>query len=158
MQPQEDIPSTGKKTVLGLIWSTSEIWGGQIIQFLVFLVLARLVRPEAFGMLALLLIFIQFAAQVAALGLTEALIQKHKVDDLHINSVFWSGLTLNILLTGFLLFSAGQIAFWLHQPRFAPVLRWSCPVLIGTFSGRHSGDTIHAGAEFSTSCHPPLHR
>ncbi|HTE89149.1 MAG TPA: lipopolysaccharide biosynthesis protein [Terriglobales bacterium] len=133
MQAQEDIPSTGKKTILGLIWSTSEIWGGQIIQFLVFLVLARLVRPEAFGMVALLSIFIGFAAEVAVIGLAEALIQKHKVDDLHINSVFWSGLTLNILLSGFLIFSAGQIAFWLHQPRFAPVLRWSCPILIVLF-------------------------
>jgi len=91
-------------------------------------------------MVALLSIFIGVSAEIAGLGLGEALIQKQKVDDVQINSVFWSGLTLNILLTGFLILSAGQIASWLHQPPFAPVLRWSSPILI-VFSLAHIQET-----------------
>ncbi len=87
------IPSNiGQKTAIGFIWSTSEIWGGQLIQLLVFVVLARLLEPKDFGLAALLTVFISLFTFFVEQGLPDALIQKEKLHDTEVSTVFWLSL------------------------------------------------------------------
>ncbi len=127
----DNIPSNvGQKTAIGFFWSTSEIWGGQVIQLFVFVVLARLLDPKAFGLTALLMIFINLFSFFAAQGLPDALVQKEKLDEIAVSTVFWLSLGVSLLLAALLAISASQISIWLRQPAFAPVLRLSSPILV----------------------------
>ncbi len=122
--------NVGQKTATAFIWSTSEIWGGQLIQLFVFVVLARLLDPKSFGLAALLMVFINLFSFLAGQGLPDALVQKQKLDKIEVSTVFWLSLGVSLLLAALLAISASQIATWLRQPAFAPVLRLSSPILV----------------------------
>jgi len=47
-----------QKALKGVVWSGARIWGGQVISFVVLLVLSRLIKPESFGLVAYASVFI----------------------------------------------------------------------------------------------------
>lgn len=127
-------PSTtsnvGRKVVAGFIWSTSEIWGSQLIQLLVFLVLARLLAPSSFGLAALATVFLTLSSLLTAQGLPDALVQKRELRQEQTSTVFWLTLVFAALFASILLGLAGQVSTLLGQPAFAPVLRCSTPIIV----------------------------
>ena len=54
-------------------WSAIQGWGGRLLSTAVFLLLARLLDPAAFGLVALALALITFAQAVVGFGLPDAL-------------------------------------------------------------------------------------
>jgi O-antigen/teichoic acid export membrane protein len=118
------------KTTMALFWSTSEIWGSQLINAVVFVVLTRLLDAQAFGLAALLAVFLFFVEFLVAQGLPEALVQRPTINQVQISTVFWFGLGVATLLCALLIALAYPIALCLRQPAFAPVLRWSSPMVI----------------------------
>lgn len=80
------------------------IWGGggrivqQIIQFLLSVILARLLSPEDFGLIAMVMVFTSFAGMLADGGFNSALIQKKDISENHTSTVFWINLIISILL------------------------------------------------------------
>lgn len=80
--------------IRSFIWSFLEQGGTRIIQLLVQIVLARLVSPEEFGILAILLVFTNIADAVAQSGLGMALIQKSDATKKDFSSAFWLSLLL----------------------------------------------------------------
>lgn len=72
-----------------LIWRFAERCGAQIVQFILSIVLARLLLPETFGTVALVLVIAQIFQVFVDSGLGNALIQKKDADDLDFSSVFW---------------------------------------------------------------------
>ena len=78
-----------QKVISGVIWRSVEQFGIQIVNFIVAIVLARLLGPDAFGTIALLTIFIALSEVIANAGFGQALIQKKDADDLDFNSVFY---------------------------------------------------------------------
>ncbi len=124
-----------KKAVKGVVWSVIQHWGSQTISFVVFLLLARLLEPEGFGLVALASVFIAFMEIFLDQGLTQAIVQRKELDPEHLNTAFWTNLTVGILLTTFGITFAEQIANLFHYPQLAPILRWlSLSFLFGSFS------------------------
>lgn len=79
-----------KNSILSnFIWRFAERCGAQIVQFIVSIVLARLLLPETFGTVALVLVIAQIFQVFVDSGLGNALIQKKDADDLDFSSVFW---------------------------------------------------------------------
>ena len=72
-----------------LFWKLMERGGTQGIQFIVHIVLARLLLPEEFGIIALVAIFITIANVFVQSGFNTALIQKKNVDEVDFSSVFY---------------------------------------------------------------------
>ena len=109
--------------VRGLLWSYVERWGNKIISLLVFIILARLLDPKDFGLVALAKLFIDYADSVAGQGLGFAIIQRKEINDEHLNTAFWvnvfSSLAL-VLLIGLL---APIIATMFSEPGVIDVLR-----------------------------------
>jgi O-antigen/teichoic acid export membrane protein len=103
-------------------WSTVDTLIRQGGQFFISIVLARLISPEDFGLIALLTIFTTVAALFADGGMSAALIQKqeHSVEDE--STVFWfniiAGTTAAILFG----FSAPLIADFFNQPRLISLI------------------------------------
>lgn len=94
------------KIVSGLVWRFSERIAAQLVTFAVSLVLARLLAPSDYGVLSLVLIFVNIANVFVASGFGSALIQKKDADDLDFSSVFFAQLGISIVLYGILFFAA----------------------------------------------------
>ena len=72
--------------------------GTQGIQFIVMIVLARLLLPEEFGLIVLVTIFITTAGVFVNGGFTTALIQKKNTDEVDYSSIFYLNLIVAIIL------------------------------------------------------------
>ena len=75
--------SIGAKIVSGAAWTAVETWGRQAAMFAVFVVLARHLGPEAFGLAALSMVVPVILAVPVTTGIPEALIQHPKIKSLH---------------------------------------------------------------------------
>lgn len=104
--------------------------GGQIISFVVTIVLARLIAPEAFGAVAIVTIFTSFLQVFVDSGLGSALVQKKTVDDLDFSSVFYFNFVVCILLYVFLYISSSSVAIFYDNSELSDLLRVSSLILI----------------------------
>lgn len=112
------------KAVKGLFWSFLEKWGGQLISTSVFLLLARLLGPEAFGLAALASVFISFMSAFVNQGYVPAIVQKDKLTPSHLDTAFWSSLSIGFAIySGTFLFS-GLIARLFAEPDLQPIIKW----------------------------------
>lgn len=106
-----------------LFWKFLERGGTQGIQFLVQLLLARILTPEDYGTIALIIIFIQISNVFIQSGFNTALIQKSDADDIDFSSVFYLSLFVSLIIYIILFFTAPSIAVFYDKPIVSPVLR-----------------------------------
>lgn len=113
-----------------LIWRFAERSGAQIVQFIVSIVLARLLLPETFGIISLVLVIAQIFQVFVDSGLGNALIQKKDADDLDFSSVFWFNIVWCLLLYVVVYFAAPGIALFYKDISLIPVVRFLCITII----------------------------
>lgn len=125
-----------KSTVISsLFWKFMERAGVQVMQFVVSIVLARLLAPEEFGLIAMVMIVIAIADVFVQSGLGIALIRKKEVDDLDYSSVFYASLTIAAVAYTIVFVSAPLIAEFFGQAGLTPVIRvLTLTLFIGVFS------------------------
>ncbi|MBQ8776077.1 MAG: lipopolysaccharide biosynthesis protein [Treponema sp.] len=113
-----------KNTVISsLIWKFLERGGVQGIQFVLSIILARLVSPSDYGIIALILVFIQIANVFVQSGFNTALIQKKDSDDTDFSSIFYLSLFVAFICYLILFFTAPFIAKFYNQEILTSVIR-----------------------------------
>ena len=112
-----------RRVARGLTWTIAELWGRQALNFGVFIVLARLLVPGDFGLVALATVFVALAQVVVDQGLGDALIQRRHITRSHIDTAFWVALLTGAALTIIGIGSAGLIATLFSEPALAPILQ-----------------------------------
>lgn len=118
-----------------MFWSLLQNIGNKGIQFVVMLILARLLTPEAFGLIGMLMIFIQVSQTLVQAGFSQALIQKKDTDEEDYSSVFWINLVISIALYLILYVSAPLIAHFYDQPQLTNLARgFAFVFIINAFS------------------------
>lgn len=116
--------SLKSSVITSLIWKFLERIGTQGVQFVVAIVLARLLSPADFGLIALVTVFVTIANVFVQSGLNTALIQKKNADNLDFSTVFYSCVALAVVLYTGLFFGAPVIAkFYNNQTELIPVIR-----------------------------------
>lgn len=122
----------------GITWKLLEKIGMQAVQFVIQIVLARLLLPEDYGVIGLLTIFITTSDVFVQQGLTTALIQKKKVDSIDLSSVFYANIFVSIILYALLYLSAPLIANFYKENILIVLTRvLSLNIIIGAFSAIH---------------------
>ncbi len=111
-----------EKTIQGTKWTAIEQVANQVLSFLVFLLLARLVAPEAFGLVALATAFIAFMGPLANQGMDTAIIQQPNLEPEHLDTAFWTNLVGATVLTTIGVASAELLGRLFGDPRLSPVL------------------------------------
>ena len=99
-----------RKVVSGLFWKFAERILAQGVSFVISLVLARLLSPQNYGTVALVVVFINIANVFVSNGLGEALIRKKDAGDLDFSTIFYCSFFLAGLLYLILYVLAPQIA------------------------------------------------
>ena len=105
-----------RTTLSGLIWKFAENMGAQLISTIVSIILARILVPEDYGIVALTTIFMTIANVFVNSGFGAALVQKKDSDDLDFSSIFYTGLFVSFLLYVGLFFASPFIAKWFNEP------------------------------------------
>ena len=124
-----------QKAAKGVAWSAIENLGTQAIYFVVFLVLARLLQPEEFGLVSLAGVFISFMMVFADQGLSDAIVQRQDLEPEHLDTAFWINLGICALLAIFTFAAAGSVSSFFHQPQLKPIIAWlSLSFLFNGFS------------------------
>ncbi len=114
--------SLKQKTIKGLAWSGASQAGKQISQFIVTMILARLLSPDDFGLLAMATVFVNFAMIFSEMGISSALIQKQDTHDRHYYSAFWFNIVVGLCLTLFFIAVSPLIARFYKKPELVPIL------------------------------------
>jgi len=121
--------SSSKKIGNALVWKLLERFGVQVSQFVLQLVLARILDPEHYGVLSLMIIFTTLANVFIQRGFNTALIQNKDVTEEDYSSVFWVTLGIAVLLYAILFFSGPLIAYFYEMPTLTAPFRVLCLVL-----------------------------
>ena len=111
------------KAFSNMIWRFLERSGAQAVTFIVQIILARLIAPEAFGIIALVLVFTTILQVFVDSGMGNALIQKKDADDLDFSSVFYFNMAMCLALYGLLFVAAPFIADFYNMPDLTLVIR-----------------------------------
>lgn len=127
--------SQDQNIVRNLGWKLLERFGVQGIQFILQIVLARILTPEHYGILSLMLIFVALATVFIQSGFNTALIQNKDVTEEDYSSVFWVSLGIAVLLYIVLFFAAPVIANFYEIPELVSPFRVLCLMLLpGAFN------------------------
>ena len=119
-----------RKTVSGMLWSSFQKFGTMGISFVSNIVLARLLTPEDYGCIGMLMIFILVANTFIDGGFGSALIQKKEPTQEDYSTIFYWNLFLSIVLYALLFFTSPLIASFYELPLLSSVLRVQGLVLI----------------------------
>lgn len=112
-----------KRIDRSFIWSLLEQGVSKIVALVIQVVLARILMPSVFGVMAILLVLIEIANSIAQSGLGMGLIQKSNVTAASFSSAFWLSMAFSLVLY-FILFSASPfLASFYDMPELVLYLR-----------------------------------
>ncbi len=125
-----------RRLITGMAWMFTASWSEQAINFIVFIILARLLGVEVFGLATMTVVFVLFAEFMVRQTIAETVIQLDGLEDGHLDAIFWLLGALSIVIVVSLILLADLIANLYSEPRIADYLVWaSSTVLIIGFSG-----------------------
>lgn len=111
------------KTIKGLSWSLIDNIAGAGITFLVGIVLARILSPQEFGIIGIVMIFIAISNSIIDSGFSNALIRKIDATSKDYNTVFYFNLFVGLLLYIVLYLASPAISYYFDEPILIPVTR-----------------------------------
>lgn len=99
-----------KKVFSGIGWSFAEKISAQLVSLIVSIILARILAPEDYGILAIVNVFVAIGDALVAGGFGIALVQKKNSDDTDFNSICWVSVFVSVLLYAVLFICAPLIS------------------------------------------------
>ena len=114
---------TKKQFANSVIWKFTDIMFRKIIGFIIAMLLARLIEPEAYGIIALTTVFIAFSDIFILNGFNVALIQKKIISDKDYSTVFCMSFIFSVILYFIFFFSAPFVADFYNSAELKYVLR-----------------------------------
>ena len=123
------------KTVKGVIWSSVERMAGQLVQFFVMIVLARLLTPHDYGLIGMIAIFIALSQSLIDSGFSQALIRKKECTEEDYSTVFYFNIVVSTFVFILFYFVAPLVQSFYEEPELAVVMRLLCvSIIINAFS------------------------
>lgn len=102
-----------QQAVKGVVWNSVGTIGSGVINLLITMILARLLSPDQFGVIAILTAFSLISDVIVDSGFSQAIIRDQSVDNTKLTSVFYFNLFIAIILYIFLFLLSPSIAFFI---------------------------------------------
>ncbi len=119
-----------KRTIIGVAWSLGQQFSTKILNFSITILLARILAPEEFGLIAMLTVFVSIGYVLMDGGLTSSLIRTPHADQKDYSTVFYFNLAGSLLIYGLFFFIAPLVARFYEQEALTAILRVYGTVLI----------------------------
>lgn len=117
-------------TIASLFWKLFEQGGTAVVTLVVQVVMARLLSPDDFGMLAIMLVFVNVGNVIVQSGLNTAIIQAPSASERDYDTVFWMSLTISLVLYAVVFWLAPAVVGFYEMPAALEPLRVLTLVLI----------------------------
>ena len=111
-----------KRIIKGLIWSAVEKAGNEGLNLIVFLLLARLLEPEDFGLVAMANVLLSLVSSFQNLGMEQALIQQKNIKPEHFDTAFWTNIILSMILCMGIGLLSGAVASFYNTPELQNII------------------------------------
>ncbi|MEA3336210.1 MAG: lipopolysaccharide biosynthesis protein [Chloroflexota bacterium] len=115
--------SLRKKVSHGIFWEGGAMLAGRTLGFAVTILLARLLAPEDFGLLAIATLAINSMVFLQELGFGAALIYREEDVDTAATTAHWTIIASSLVLYGIVFLAAPLVALFFRSPEVTPVLR-----------------------------------
>lgn len=112
-----------KSVIASLLWKFLERCSVQVVSFVVTIVLARILCPEDYGLIALVMVFINISSVLVEGGLNTALIQKKNASQIDFSTIFYTSLSMALFLYLVLYWGAPFIAKFYGKEQLIPIVR-----------------------------------
>jgi O-antigen/teichoic acid export membrane protein len=127
------------KTFHAVLWALVRVGTSNVVGFVVFTVLARILSPRDFGVFALAILVVDIARIVSSAGLSDAITRDKDRDELLADTAFWANLGLGCIVGGVTWVLAPLYASVIEQPEITPVVRClALLVPVSSLSGIHT--------------------
>ena len=110
-------------TVDGIKWTLMATVANCVLQVAYTAVMARLLSPTAFGLMALSGVILRFGDYFAKMGMGQAIVQKPSLTELDIRAAFTSSMLLGVLFAGLIALGAPLAGRIVNQPEVAPIVQ-----------------------------------
>ncbi len=114
-----------KKTTQGLLWSSVERFSNQGVQFLFSIILARLLTPEDYGIVAMVVIFFAIAQTFVDSGFSNAIVRKKDRTESDLSTCFYFNIFVGLGFYILLFLCSPFIADFYNQPILSPIVKIS---------------------------------
>ena len=111
------------KSITATFWASVELFGQQGIQLIISIILARLLEPSDFGIIAMTTIFMVGATAIIEGGFTGAIIHSKTVDEYDKNTILFFNVLTSILFFAIFWFSAPLIADFYNEPQLDIIMK-----------------------------------
>src|SRR5690554_4517085 len=115
--------SLKQQAITGVKWNFVQQFSVQIINFGVQVILARLLMPEMFGLIAMVIVFISIGTALMDSGMTSSLIRTKEPDQTDYSTVFVTNLIVSFAVYGVIFLSAPYIAAFYDQNVLTDIIR-----------------------------------
>jgi PST family polysaccharide transporter len=130
LRPPEDGPAPSIRRPLA--WSAAMTWGQRGLTSVFTFVIAALLGPHDFGVVAMALVFLNIVEGILEQGIGTALIQRRTLEDDHLHSAFWLNVAWSFALIAGCIAISGPWAELMNEPELADVIRvLSVTILMG---------------------------
>lgn len=126
----------GQMAIFGIAWKTLETFIVNALQTLIFIILARILLPEDFGVVAIVAAFVGISNIFVSSGLGTALIQKENIDELDRSSVLFFSTVIACLIYVIIFFSSSYIAGFYEENIIEDILKiYSVSIIFSAVTG-----------------------
>jgi PST family polysaccharide transporter len=146
--PPPEESNVRQKASRGIGWSSVQQIANNGMAFVTYGLLARLLPPKDFGLLAFASVFTAFLQLFVEQGIADAVVQRVETRPGHFSAAFWFNLSVSTLLAGGLCLSAGLISSLVHTPGLTAILRGLAPLLVFSALGGIHASILKRRLEF----------
>ena len=112
-----------KKMISGLLWSVVERFGQQVIQFVITIIIARILTPADYGLIGMIAIFMGISYSFIDSGFEQALIQRQNTTKKDESTIFYFNIILGFIFFIIIYIVSPLIAAFYKQPLLIPITR-----------------------------------
>lgn len=113
------------KTVKGLFWSSVERFSNQGVQFMFSIILARILAPSDYGIVAMITIFFSIAQSFVDSGFSSALVRKQDRTEQDMSTCFYFNIVVGIVAYALLFIISPWVADFYNMPILSPIIKVS---------------------------------
>ena len=115
--------SLRQEMINGLFWSAIEKYSGIVMSLIVSMILARLIEPKEFGVIAIAMVIIQFLQMFCTIGIGPAIIQRNDLSKKDLNSIYSFSILLGLLFSILFFLLSSHIASFYNSPQLVQICK-----------------------------------
>ena len=129
-------PSIKKKTTDGLLWNTTERFASKAFQFVFSVLIARILVPEYYGLIAIANLCVSLSDVIVDSGFSKALLRKSDKSENDYATVFWFNLVTSCVVYSLLWLFAPLIGAYYDSPELGSIVRvFSLSIILNAVCG-----------------------